>query len=234
MMSILFIIGLSWPRLLSSLWLAGSLTWLLAGLGVLLIAKRMIRKNSPSTGSDSPPSRPLKTPLRPETPLIGARLNFVWNMKNPREIAAAFRRMEITRIAGKSLAIVLVPITVFWLGHSVGYSRGYAQRDRELMSNTRTEYNLKVLRKDDENKYLMLTSSGRKWEWKICRERIVTLTPGMVIEQAKYEERGNCKSLAVSSGLGFILARNQSGKPIKEEVNHEQARAYSRYPSPSP
>lgn len=136
--------------------------------------------------------------------------------------------MGIVRIAGKALTVALAIPGLFWLGHHTGhnggYSEGYSQRDRELTANTHTEYGLKVLRKDAENKYLMLTQGGQEWEWKICRDRIVSLTPGMTLKQIKYEERGQCKSLAVASGLGFIIARNELGQPIKERVNYEQTR----------
>jgi hypothetical protein len=97
---------------------------------------------------------------------------------------------------------------------------GYLYRDHRLQQHTVSLHDVRVIRKDAEDMYL-LQAGIYQFEAKFCRDYLPDFDPGTTLKVLVYEDRGQCKSIGGQHN-GFLVARDVHGMPIKftqQEIN---------------
>lgn len=108
-------------------------------------------------------------------------------MPPPRSVITMLPTAESVRKIGS---------TVFLL--SLGLLAGYAIRNQELASNTRTYFGVAVLSQQSEQRYMVRIPGDLKdWDWEFCHP---VKMPSLLID-IRYEQRFGCKAV---NGVGFV------------------------------
>jgi hypothetical protein len=96
---------------------------------------------------------------------------------------------------------------------SVAFIAGYFTREIHQFNNTYVLHDVQVLRRDKPDMYSMRIGA-LQFEVKFCPDLLPDLDEGSLLKVLVYEERGTCKSVH-DKRLGFIVARDDHGQPIK-------------------
>jgi hypothetical protein len=116
-------------------------------------------------------------------------------------------RKTSRRIASEAASIVIVALCSF--------AMGYLYRSHQEVQNTFTFHDVRILRRADAHRWLLSTSYTGEWWVTICPDYVpTTWQPGYTLKLLVYEDMG-CKRLS-GAKTGFVIARDEDGKPIKE------------------
>jgi hypothetical protein len=126
--------------------------------------------------------------------------------------------MGISRIAGKVLFHSLALFFAFRIG--VSY------RDYQLRSNIVVRHGVKVLQSSaNSSLYFLQYRSGEQRWFKPCPGLNPHWLPGMILDPLKYEDLGDCKSLAPGGLMGFRVIRDSDANFRKENDFERTAQA---------
>ena len=97
-----------------------------------------------------------------------------------------------------------------------GVLAGYVIRDLKQFHHTYVLNDVSILRKDAADRYLMRVGN-QIFEMQFCSDFTPDFDPDTLLKVIVYEDRGTCQSVS-DSRLGYILARDDHGQPIKQGV----------------
>lgn len=96
---------------------------------------------------------------------------------------------------------------------TIGFIAGFMTRSAVQLSRTYTFHDVRVVRRDPPDSYLMMTEFKQEFEVKFCTDYVPDLDAGSKLIVLVYEDQESCKSVS-DKHTGFIVERGEDGKPL--------------------